>query len=72
MEHRKLRRCLVPIERVQLCSQCPLRNGSRPAVRLRALRSFLLPVLFAISLAPPPAFAQSQSEAELEAMLSRS
>ena len=44
---------------------------SRPAMRLRALRSFLLAILFAIALAPPPAFAQSPSDAELNAMGSR-
>lgn len=40
-------------------------------MRLQILRSFLLPVLFAIALALPPAFAQSPSDAELKAMNGR-
>ena len=40
-------------------------------MRLRALRLFLLPILFAIALTPPPAFAQSPSDAELKSMSSR-
>ncbi len=40
-------------------------------MRLQALKSFLLPVLFAIALAPPLAFAQSPGDAELQAMNSR-
>ena len=40
-------------------------------MRLRALRSFLLPVLFAIAVALPPAFAQSPSGAELDALYKR-
>ena len=40
-------------------------------MRLRALRSFPLPVLFAIALAPPLALAQSPSDAELQAVNSR-
>jgi CHAT domain-containing protein len=42
------------------------------AMHLRALRSFLLSVFLAIALAPPPAFAQSLSEAELLALNNRS
>ena len=40
-------------------------------MRLRALRSFLLPVLFAVALSPPPAAAQSPSDAELKALNAR-
>ena len=36
-------------------------------MRLRVLRSFLLPILFAIAVAPP-AFAQSPSDAGLDAL----
>ena len=40
-------------------------------MRLRALRSFLLPILFAIALTPAPAYAQSPRDAELDALYSR-
>jgi CHAT domain-containing protein/tetratricopeptide (TPR) repeat protein len=40
-------------------------------MRLRALRPFLLPVLFAITPAPPPAFSQPRNDTELRAMKSR-
>ncbi len=40
-------------------------------MRLQALRSFLRPIILAIALALPPAFAQSPGDAELKAMNSR-
>jgi hypothetical protein len=40
-------------------------------MRLRALRSFLLLVLFAIALSPLPTFAQLPSDAELLALNQR-
>jgi CHAT domain-containing protein len=49
----------------------PFAKRIEAAMRLRALRSFLLPVLFAIAVAPLPAVAQSPSDAELKAMNSR-
>ena len=40
-------------------------------MRLRAFRSFLLPVLFAIALSPPRPSPESPSDAELEALNQR-
>ena len=40
-------------------------------MRLRTLRLFLLPIVFAAVLALPPAFAQSPSDAELDALNNR-
>ena len=40
-------------------------------MRLRAFRAFLLPVFFAMALAPPPAFAQSPGDTDLKALNAR-